>query len=283
MSKKKESQDRKRRKRHGCRNFILYCLILAGIWYYGTFTLTTTEVTIESEKIQNEVTIVQITDLHGFRFGTDNAYLIDAVEAAEPDFVVSTGDMFTAGDSRGKEVAAALLSNLAEKYPVYAVNGEHDNDSLFEEWLAEAGVRVLNYESEIVTVGDTSLRIYGINNVYYTWTFDLGNEFTLDESRYNILAAHISNADAFADFGMDLALCGDSHGGQVRLPFIGGLNNKGTWFPELLAGGDTSYTKGLYEIGTMKLFVSGGLGSSPVPVRFLNRPEVAVIHLKPAK
>ncbi|MEY8364154.1 metallophosphoesterase [Anaerovoracaceae bacterium 41-7] len=275
-----EIKVKRRRKHHGCLHFILYCLILAGIWYYGTFTLTTTEVTIESEKIQDEVTIVQITDLHGWKFGEDNKWLIEAVKTAKPDFIVSTGDMFSAGDSRGAEVAEQLLSDLAEEYPVYAVNGEHDNDSEFEERLSKAGVEVIRYESRDIEIGKTSLRLYGIDNVYYSDAFDLHNEFTLDESRYNILAAHISNSKAFSDFGVDLAMCGDTHGGQVRLPFVGGLNNRGTWFPEL-AGGEPFYTKGLYEMDAMKLFICGGLGSSPVPVRFLNRPEIAVIHLTP--
>ena len=276
----KEIKVKRRRKHHGCLHFILYCLILAGIWYYGTFTLTTTEVTIESEKIQDEVTIVQITDLHGWKFGKNNQWLIEAVKTAKPDFIVSTGDMFSAGDSRGAEVAEQLLSDLAKEYPVYAVNGEHDNDSEFEERLSKAGVEVIRYESRDIEIGKTSLRLYGIDNVYYSDAFDLHNEFTLDESRYNILAAHISNSKAFSDFGVDLAMCGDTHGGQVRLPFVGGLNNRGTWFPEL-AGGEPFYTKGLYEMDAMKLFICGGLGSSPVPVRFLNRPEIAVIHLTP--
>ncbi len=275
-----EIKVKKGRKHHGCLHFILYCLILAGIWYYGTFTLTTTEVTIESEKIQDEVTIVQITDLHGWKFGEDNKWLIEAVKTAKPDFIVSTGDMFSAGDSRGAEVAEQLLSDLAEEYPVYAVNGEHDNDSEFEERLSKAGVEVIRYESRDIKVGESALRLYGIDNVYYSRAFDLHNEFTLDEGRFNILAAHISNSGAFSNFGVDLALCGDTHGGQVRLPFIGGLNNRGTWFPEL-TDGDVSYTKGLYEVNSMKLFISSGLGSSPVPVRFLNRPEIAVIHLTP--
>lgn len=96
------------------------------------------------------------------------------------------------------------------------------------------------------------------------------------------MLAHISNFEDFADFGMDLSLCGDSHGGQVRLPFIGGLNNRGQWFPEL-SDTDAKYVKGLYRDGDKSLFISGGLGSYPVPVRFLNRPEVAVIHLEGQK
>ena len=268
-------------KRHGCRNFILYCLIFAGIWYFNTFTLKTTEVTIESSQIADPVTIVQLTDLHGASFGANNRQLIEEVKKAEPDFVAVTGDMYTAGDEDGKYTALSLLSELAEMYPVYSVNGEHDRDGDYEEKLMQAGVDVLDYESRDIAVGNTVLRLYGITNVYYSDTFDLTNEFTLDESYYNILLAHISNFEDFADFGMDLSLCGDSHGGQVRLPYLGGLNNRGEWFPER-SGTDARYVKGLYEEGGKNLFVSGGLLNYPVPLRFLNRPEVAVIRLLPA-
>lgn len=271
---------RNKRKRHGCRNFLLLVLLCAGVWFWGTFTLTTTEVTIKSGQIADPVTIVQLTDLHGYSFGKDNRYLVERIKEADPDFIVVTGDMYTAGDAKGQDVAVALLGRLAEMYPVYSVNGEHDNDAAYEERLTEAGVDVLDYEWRNLTVGSTSLRLYGITNVYYSPTFDLTNEFTLDQSCYNILAAHIANFEAFAAFGMDLTLCGDSHGGQVRLPVIGGLINRAVWLPELLGEGDAAYVKGLYELGDKKLFVSSGLGSYPVPLRFCNRPEVAVIHLE---
>ena len=267
------------KQRHGLRNFILYCLILAGVWYFGTFTLKTTEIVIESNQIDSPVTIVQLTDLHGSSFGENNRYLIEAVKEAEPDFIVATGDMYTAGDEQGQDTAVRLLGDLTEICPVYSVHGEHDNNEEYEERLTEAGVDVLDYEYRDITVDSTTVRLYGITNVYYTDTFDLTNEFQLDESCYNILAAHISNFDDFADFGMNLSLCGDSHGGQVRLPWLGGLINQGIWFPER-KGGDAAYVKGLYSRGDKKLFISSGLGNYPVPVRFLNRPEIAVIHLQ---
>ena len=271
---------RRERKRRGCRNFLLFWMICGGVWFWGTFTLTTTEVTVKSDQIADPVTIVQLTDLHGYSFGEGNKYLIEKIKEADPDFIVATGDMFTAGDQDGENVAVALLGRLAEMYPVYSVNGEHDDDGDYEARLTEAGVDVLDYEWRDITVGSTVLRLYGITNVYYSPTFDLTNEFELDQSYFNILAAHIANFEPFADFGMDLSLCGDSHGGQVRLPVIGGLINRGVWLPELNGEGDAAYVKGLYELGDKKLFVSSGLGSYPVPLRFLNRPEVAVIHLE---
>jgi len=264
----------------GLRNFLLYCLLTTAIWYLGTYTLKTTEVTIETEQIENPVTIVQLSDLHGGEFGRDNQYLIDAVASAEPDFIVITGDMYTSGDIEGQNRAVALMHRLAKMYPVYFVHGEHDNDKAYEQRLEDCGVDVLDYEWRDITVEDSVVRLYGITNVFYTDTFDLSNEFTLDQSIYNILAAHIVNFQDFSDFGIDLSLCGDTHGGQIRLPYLGALTDGETWLPERQRG-EERYMKGLYEKGEKKLFVSSGLGNYPIPLRFWNRPEAAVIHLVP--
>jgi len=174
----------------------------------------------------------------------------------------------------------ALLHRLARAYPVYFVHGEHDNDKVYEQRLTKAGVDVLDYQWRDIQVGSSMVRLYGITNVFYTETFDLTNEFVLEDGVYNILAAHIANFRDFADFGMDLSLCGDTHGGQVRLPYVGALTNGGTWLPER-QNGDRRYMKGLYELGDSRLFVSSGLGNYPIPFRFWNRPEVAVITLTP--
>jgi predicted MPP superfamily phosphohydrolase len=74
---------------------------------------------------------------------------------------------------------------------------------------------------------------------------------------------------------MDLVLSGHAHGGQFRLPFVGGLfaPNQG-FFPE--------YDSGLYTDGQTQMIVSRGVGNSRFPVRFNNRPEVILIELKPA-
>ena len=223
--------------------------------------------------------------MHGASFGQNNQHLLDKIAAAQPDLIAVTGDMYSAGDSSGQDTALALLSTLAQDYPVYFVNGEHDNDTDFMENLAANGVHVLNYQAEEMIINGTQLCLYGINNVYYSPTFDLANEFTLDPDKYNILLAHIANFSAFAGFGMDLSICGDTHGGQVRLPWIGAVNNRGIWFPEITANhyGEVDYIKGLYSKEDKQLFISSGLGNYPLPFRLFNRPEIAVIHLVPAE
>ncbi len=252
--------------------------LIAGIWWYNNFTIKITYATVSDEKINQEITIVQLTDLHGMSFGKDNRRLIDKIKNINPDFIVITGDMYSAGSEKGRDNAIRLMSELAKDFRVYFVNGEHDiSESYFSE-LEEAGVVYLNYAYDDIYINDNSIRVYGITNSYYSGTFDLSNAFSLDESKYNILLAHIENFNAFSDFGIDLSICGDTHGGIIRLPFVGGVNNRGVWFPEV-SNTDALYVKGLYELDDSKLFVSSGLGNYPLPIRLFNRPEIAVIKL----
>lgn len=256
---------------------ILSFALIVFLWWFNTFTLKVETVEIADSRIKDEITIVHITDLHGYEFGNGNRALIEKISKQEPDFIVATGDMFSNGSEDGERVALELLSTLTDIAPVYYVNGEHDNIDSFDSELEQAGVKVLDYEDEVVVIGETKFHLYGINNVYYTDSFDLNNEFTLDESAYNILLAHIQNFDKFASFGIDLSLCGDTHGGQVRLPFIGAVYAGNNWFPEM----DGEFVDGLYEVNGNKIFVSSGLGSNPINVRFWNRPEISVIKLIP--
>ena len=149
--------------------------------------------------------------------------------------------------------------------------------------LKQNGVNVLDYKKEEITINDTKINLYGITNQYYSPTFNLKNEFEINKEEYNILLAHISNFEKFEEFGIDLSLCGDTHGGEIRLPFIGAVINRGIWFPEIrkdIENIDVKCVKGLYKRNDSYLFVSSGLGSYPIGVRLFNRPEIAVIKLK---
>ena len=222
---------------------------------------------------------MQISDLHGAVFGKDNRRLIDKIEAQNPDLIFVTGDMYTnLSGNNGQETALKLLQYLGEHYEVYYINGEHDNDNHeFFSALESSGVHVFNYKDEIITVKNTKLHLYGINNVYYTDTFDLHNAFESDNENYSILLAHSSNFAKFREFGADLSICGDTHGGMFRLPVIGAVYDGSTLLPEQQG----IYMKGEYTVDGSTLFISSGLGSYPAPVRFFNRPEVVSIKLAP--
>ena len=136
---------------------ILIIIICAGliIWYFNTFTIKTNYEIIESEKIVDEITIIQISDLHGSSFGRNNKELIKKIEKEKPDIICVTGDMYTAKDEKGKQIALKLLKELAKSYKVYFVNGEHDCDEKFIQNLKDNEVNVLDYKKEIIKKSTT--------------------------------------------------------------------------------------------------------------------------------
>ncbi len=252
-------------------------LIFIFIWWINNHTISTNQYELRSDLVKDEITIVHLTDLHGACFGKDNSTLIKRVAEQSPDLIAVTGDMFTYEDEAGKSIAFNLLSALADKYPTYYVNGEHDDNEEFFALLRENGVNVINYKDEVVAIKNTKLHLYGIDNVYFPPHFDLKNAFEQDEDTFSILLSHMPEYERFQPFGMELILSGDTHGGLFRLPFVGAVFDGETILPDL----NGKYVKGLYENDGQFIHVSGGLGNYPVPVRMWNRPEIAVIKLQP--
>lgn len=267
---------KKRKKLHFSTVFLMLLLIAFG-WWINNHTLSINTSEVRSGLINDEITIVQLSDLHGAVFGNDNEILLSRILAQSPDIIAVTGDMFTRDSETGRETALELLAALADKYPVYYVNGEHDDDEAFFSLLRDNGVNVLNYEDEVIMVKNTGLHLYGIDNVYFPDHFDLKNAFDQDESTFSILLSHIPESERFSSFGMELILSGDSHGGIFRLPYVGAVYDGGELLPDM----NGKLTKGLYELDDQHIHVSGGLGNYPLPLRFWNRPEIAVIKLQP--
>jgi len=271
-------QRRKNRKRWMA---VGVCLLLIIWWAIENFAFHISETVITDEKIRNEVTVALISDLHGMSYGPDNCLLMEAVRSKRPDLVLALGDLYSSDAPSGRKTALRLMEQLAAEYPVYFAPGEHDRDERFYDELDAVGVHVLDYTYAPVTVGATRLTLYGITNAYFSDTFDLANEFDSPGTEtYNILMAHIPYAQAYRDWGPDLAVCGDTHGGIVQLPLWGPLYYQGSWIPKAEGRTDV-YDKGLFDLGDTQLYVTAGLGNHPAPLRLFNQPELTILHLQP--
>lgn len=264
----------------------LWILILLGVWWLNNFTLKTTETSVTSPKVRSNVRLAIISDLHAEKHGIRNSTIVQSVTDASPDIVCILGDMYTReSEQELVQKSIDLTADIVSAgFPVYCVTGEHDTGDIYISELKKAGAHVLSYEEETIDVKGSRLHIMGIDNVYYSPTFDLSTAFSLDDSCYNILLAHIPNYDKFADFGADLTLCGDTHGEMAQLPFGAGplyCSEKKIWLPKLLHKEQKIYDKGFfdYEGGTM--FITSGIGVYPAPVRFNNRPEVVIMDIRP--
>lgn len=262
-------------------SLLLIIALIASLWYFNNYSLRLTEQTIYSDKVKNDVKIALVSDLHGVKFGKNNRKISELVKAQSPDLIFVLGDMYTQNRIKQIDTAVSLIAELSQIADTYIITGDHDTDQVYKDKInALANVHLMNYKSADLKINGTNITVYGIDNVYYSPTFDLHNEFDEpDQNRMNILLAHIPNTEHFEDFGVDLIFSGDTHGGMIRLPLLGPIYYNGFVLPKLTYSGRMT-DKGLYSFKDKQIFVTSGLGDYPVPLRFFNRPEVCLITLK---
>ena len=267
---------------------ILAALILWTLW--GNTALELNTYVVESENLPERFSgyrIAHISDLHNAQMGRDNEKLLAMLRQAEPDMIAITGDMI---DSRNTDVAIALgFAEEAMKIaPCYYVTGNHEarvaEYAAFKEKLMSLGVIVLANERIELEREGQRIALLGVDDPSFQTDYLTGDAETVmetglqaltqEDAAYTVLLSHRPELfDIYAQNGIDLVLSGHAHGGQIRLPFIGGLAapNQGI-FPK--------YDAGLYTSGATQMIVSRGIGNSIIPLRFNNRPEVILIELE---
>lgn len=244
--------------------------------------------------LKQKVRIVHLTDQHNSIFGNNNSNLITKIFYEKPDLICITGDQINQNSTLDDiNQACNLIAKLSEIAPVYIAYGNHESawnrchetDSI-QEQFENAGATVLEYEWKDITVNGTDIRIGGIYGYCLPDTYT--GEFREDEcnflhdfedtDNYTILLCHVPvcwiKNHGLDSWDIDLILSGHVHGGQVRIPFIGGLYAPDMgWFP--------GNVKGVYSSidGTHKMVLSSGLGSYDKLPRFNNIPEIVVIDL----
>ena len=250
-------------------------------FYRQNTDLTASHYVFRSPKIKGALEgfrITQISDLHNRQYGKDNCRLLALAEAQLPDLLVITGDLT---DSYHTDLDKALDSaaRLAKLAPCYYVNGNHEQrmsrerQEEFYRRLEQAGVTVLRNEAVVLGLGE-GFRLLGVD-------CSQGRTETLRElmrdrpaGELNILLSHKPHyAKYYEQAGVDLVLAGHAHGGQWRLPGVGGLFAPGQ-------GPLPKYTAGMYRLGNTVMCVSRGLGNSSFPLRIENKPELVTVTLR---
>lgn len=266
-------------------------LLLALYLYLGNTRLQKTEYNMRIPFLDASLKgtkIVHLSDLHLPKQGVSVKKLFREVAAEEPDLIVLTGDLIQVDKAFPAEKLTQLCEGLVQIAPTYAVTGNHDlKGGHLRDWeqvLTESGVKVLSDEAVWHPINDSGLVMMGLSekeNFDMTpkpilKNVEIAEEFK-DETR--ILLAH--HPEFLEEYLMDLTrvpdliLSGHAHGGQVRLPFVGGLFAPGQGrFPQ--------YTAGVHfdsEWPDKRMIVSRGIGNSTFPLRINNRPEMVVIKL----
>lgn len=200
--------------------------------------------------------------------------------------IAITGDLI---DSRNTDIAIALAfaEQAVEIAPCYYVPGNHESRigeyEQLKEGLIRLGVTVLEDTKILLDRGEESVSLAGVSDPSFQTGYPDGEDETVmevklqqlgDNASFTILLSHRPELmNVYAKYGVDLVLSGHAHGGQFRLPFIGGLvaPNQG-FFP--------AYDAGVYRENGTQMVVSRGIGKSIIPLRFNNRPEIVLIQLK---
>jgi predicted MPP superfamily phosphohydrolase len=239
-------------------------------------------------------TIVHLSDFHVGRF-VKKEQVRRAVEIAnglEPDLMVLTGDFVTGSASHSVPCADELAALEAEQ-GVYAVLGNHDNwtdpDEVAEN-VAGAGISVLRDEVAVTKVRDSRLWLLGVEDTGFTAGF-YGGSFSdfraiwrekelrltamlegIPDDEPRLLLVHNPDFTEMLPIArIDLALCGHTHGGQVRLPFMGA--------PVVPSFFGDKYASGLVQGPSTLVYINRGIGLISPPVRFNCRPEVTLLRL----
>lgn len=266
---------------------LLSLMMLWTIW--GNTALEISAYTVTADRLPEAFDgyrIAHISDLHNATFGKENSRLLELLRKTEPDIIAITGDLL---DSRNADVAIALA--FAEQAmaiaPCYYVPGNHESRvgeyERLKEGLISLGVTVLEGAKISLDRGEERICVAGVSDPSFQTGYPDGEDEAVMNGMlrqlggnpgFTILLSHRPELmNVYAKYGVDLVLSGHAHGGQFRLPFIGGLvaPNQG-FFPE--------YDAGLYRENGTQMVVSRGIGKSIIPLRFNNRPEIVLIQLK---
>ena len=260
-------------------------------FYFQNNSIGTTQYNFSSDKVPpnfNGYKIVQLSDLHSKSFGSNQSDLVKKVKKVKPDLIVFTGDLIDS-DRYDEKTSLTLMEKLVQIAPVYYVTGNHEwwsgrFDSL-EDKLKDTGVQVMRNTVEDIIIGNDKIQIIGIddpakvNESYVERVIaeeDIANSIKgLEEGvNFKILLSHRPELfSLYTQYEFDIVFAGHAHGGQVRIPFVGGLvaPNQGL-FPE--------YSSGMHDVDNTTMIVNRGLGNSIIPVRVFNRPEIVVVALK---
>lgn len=260
---------------------ILIIIILIPFCLYQNKHLVITTYTYESEKLGAELDgyrIVQISDLHNAEFGKENKKLLETIRSCSPDIIVITGDLVDSNHTN-VERAVAFVEEAVKIAPVYYVTGNHEywldpseNEQMMQGILA-AGAYDLDDEAVRIEKGDSSFLLVGLDDQHLS-DETLKNLLQEQKNELSIVLAHEPQyLQNYANAEADLVLTGHAHGGQIRLPFVGGIVAPDQGFlPE--------YTSGQYNSADTEMIVSRGLGNSIIPVRLFNYPEVVCVELR---
>lgn len=251
---------------------ILIIILLLLIWalFIEPYILTVKKIQIKDHSLAG-TKIVFATDFHykryeKFRLKRD----VKMINKQNADIIILGGD-YVNGHKQGSALDISVISEefgkLQSKYGTYVVLGNHDV------WQNAAGISH-NFEKNNIFVLKNGNKTAG--NIYIAGVEDLQTQNpniskALDKVKTPvILVSHNPDIISQVPEYVNLTLSGHLHGGQINFPFHGAIITPSKY--------GTKYAYGLFDVNNRKLFVSRGIGTSILPMRFLCFPEIAMIE-----
>lgn len=262
---------------------ILITVLCVNLVKNKSFTVTFYQV--QSDKVSDNIRVIELADLHNKQYGENNIKLINKIKTLHPDLIVYAGDMMNYKDS-DYSVLFDLSDELSKIAPIYACYGNNELDQyLFEDKeftkeLEKHGVDLLSNEKTEITVGRSKIQFIAVSEGLEQYDVETNNAKKFVEKldptdACRICLTHYPELfkEKLIGKDIDIAFTGHAHGGLIRLPKIGGIYSNGEgFFPTLTSGVNEM------EDGT-QVIVSRGLGSSGFIPRINNQPELVVTDI----
>ncbi|GAA1390933.1 metallophosphoesterase [Luteococcus peritonei] len=257
---------------------LLAAVVLRSRWETGHTRLETVE--HRTDQLSQELRMLQITDVHDMRPGPQRDGIVAQARELRPDLVALTGDLINSYTKDLSRIEPFVAELAALDIPLFYVPGNHEWASgllpQVVEMLERHGVVVLRNANQRFDGPWGSLDVVGTDD-YHTGVGNLEQALVGARPKaYHLVLTH-SPEKLFDDLGRldaDLAVCGHTHGGQVRLPWLGALYTPGGGFLPRL-------DKGLFRNGAATLYIDSGVGQS-TPMRLGVQSQITLHRISPS-
>lgn len=267
--------------------FLFLSLAILYAKYIEPTSFITKEYSIYSENIPssfNGFTIAHFSDMDlGSTFNIENLdNLVKRINKTNPDIIVFTGDIISEKYNLSVKDKEILINKLNELDPLitkYSVRGNKDNFSDYDEIIERANFKNLNNSYDLIYYkGLTPIIIYGLDSsilknsdVEKTFSYPSDIDTTEFMATYRILLTHEpDNYDLVKDYNISLFLASHSHNSEINIPYLKDIYH---------INGAIKYYNPEYEISGTKMYISSGLGTSKLGLRFLSKPSISVYKL----
>ncbi len=278
--------------------FSILLLLSTVIIFYGSFIepnlIITNYQTIDLDKINSPIKIALVAD---FQVGNSKKEkyvqkVANRILELKPDLVFIVGDIVD-NEFYEKNEAKYLspMAEVAKTIPIYAIHGNHEygigggksiNDPKYrtgdvseetKQIVESFGIKYLVNELQEIEVNEQKFYLFGGDSIWADkLDYSVLEKRTEDISTITLIHNPLAVFQAYK-YNIDLMLSGHTHGGQVRLPFVGPLGRVDDILP-------AEWYQGLNEFEGMKFFVTSGIGESGTRARLFNPPEIVMLTIK---